>query len=248
MPSKVFVWGFGFCLEYVGVIYLLSLLSSAVVPSEVWEKILRKFVSAHLQYLRELMKCISNSFRHYFHLKCQAQFCVFSYSLRESYCVVRFFFLNWLQLTFFSFPKDLLLEFVYEWLHVFLPLLVQIACQNRDIERERLQRDSDHKQVLQELASAKPEETVSTDSVTMQHRVQKYAVARKQRTDRFLQNLYTRRNEYLQNLLPLNVASWWTTGLNGVMVCKCRWTRVLEVCTGTEWWHVLWSHCKVIGF
>ncbi|KAK7457286.1 hypothetical protein BaRGS_00039258, partial [Batillaria attramentaria] len=83
---------------------------------------------------------------------------------------------------------------------------IQIARQNRDIERERLHRESDHKCVLEELEKAKSGEAVTADSITIQERVQQYAAARKHRTDLFLQELNNRRNKFMEMLQPVNAA------------------------------------------
>lgn len=89
-------------------------------------------------------------------------------------------------------------------------VIVQIARQNRDIERERLQRESDRQVVMEELALASPENQVTTDSIRLQERVQKYADTRRQRTEVFLQSLYNRRDQFLEKLLPVSVPSWWS--------------------------------------
>lgn len=86
-------------------------------------------------------------------------------------------------------------------------VIVQIARQNRDIERERLQRESDRQVVMEELALASPENQVTTDSIRLQERVQKYADTRRQRTEVFLQSLYNRRDQFLEKLLPVSVPS-----------------------------------------
>ena len=94
---------------------------------------------------------------------------------------------------------------------VFLSFVIeQIARQNRDIERERLQRESDRQVVMEELALASPENQVTTDSIRLQERVQKYADTRRQRTEVFLQSLYNRRDQFLEKLLPVSVPSWWS--------------------------------------
>ena len=91
---------------------------------------------------------------------------------------------------------------------VFLSFVIeQIARQNRDIERERLQRESDRQVVMEELALASPENQVTTDSIRLQERVQKYADTRRQRTEVFLQSLYNRRDQFLEKLLPVSVPS-----------------------------------------
>lgn len=84
---------------------------------------------------------------------------------------------------------------------------IQVARQSRDIEREHLQRDMDHKQVLEELASTKVEDKVSADSVTLQSRVQTYTESRQKRTEQFLHSLYARRNEFMERLQPIHVTS-----------------------------------------
>ncbi|KAK7108774.1 dehydrodolichyl diphosphate synthase complex subunit DHDDS-like [Littorina saxatilis] len=84
---------------------------------------------------------------------------------------------------------------------------IQVARQNSDIERERLQRESDHKLVLEELAQTGPEHKVPGDSITLQEGVQKYADARRQRTDSFLESLNARRNEFLERLQPVQASA-----------------------------------------
>ncbi|XP_076445418.1 dehydrodolichyl diphosphate synthase complex subunit DHDDS-like [Babylonia areolata] len=84
---------------------------------------------------------------------------------------------------------------------------IQIARQSRDIEREHQQRDSDHRQVTRELASAAPEENASGDSLSLHGRVQIYAESRRQRTEHFLHNLYARRNEFLEKIQPVRMTS-----------------------------------------
>lgn len=84
---------------------------------------------------------------------------------------------------------------------------IQIARQSRDIEREHSLRDSDHKQVLEELASSEPDDKTPADGKTLQDHVQTYARNRQQRTQQFLHNLYTKRSEFLQKLQPVQVAS-----------------------------------------
>ncbi|XP_025097488.1 dehydrodolichyl diphosphate synthase complex subunit DHDDS-like [Pomacea canaliculata] len=73
---------------------------------------------------------------------------------------------------------------------------IQIARQNRDIERERLQRDSDYNCVLKEISHHNP------DSATVQESVQKYAADRASRIDAFLQRLYEKRGSLLEKLIP----------------------------------------------
>lgn len=75
-------------------------------------------------------------------------------------------------------------------------ILYQIARQNRDIERERLQRDSDYNCVLKEISHHNP------DSATVQESVQKYAADRASRIDAFLQRLYEKRGSLLEKLIP----------------------------------------------
>ncbi|KAL8619064.1 hypothetical protein ACOMHN_020762 [Nucella lapillus] len=84
---------------------------------------------------------------------------------------------------------------------------IQIARQSRDVEREHSQRDSDHKQVLEELASTAPQEKASTDNMTLQDHIQTYGKSRQQRTEHFLHNLYARRSQLLEKLEPVQVTS-----------------------------------------
>jgi hypothetical protein len=86
--------------------------------------------------------------------------------------------------------------------------MFQTARQARDLQRERLQRESDHKMVLADMKVAKPDTDPSSDGGKLHERVQAYAQQRKQRTETFLTNLYAKREEYLAKLQPpVTVAS-----------------------------------------
>lgn len=108
----------------------------------------------------------------------------------------------------FSFVKVLWPEFSI-W-HLYASILhyqrnfakIQTARQSRDIERERLQRESDHKLVLEEIKLAKPNSRPSSDTTTLQEQVQKYAGIRRQRTELFLHKLLAKRNDFLERLRP----------------------------------------------
>ncbi|GFN80859.1 ditrans,polycis-polyprenyl diphosphate synthase ((2e,6e)-farnesyl diphosphate specific) [Plakobranchus ocellatus] len=93
---------------------------------------------------------------------------------------------------------------------------IQIARQNFMIERERLQRESDHRYMLEEEAGicSKPGSPVDTKTSVLatncvlpqnknaQTLVQQYAKARKEREDTFLAHVYRKRADFLKSLLP----------------------------------------------
>ena len=91
----------------------------------------------------------------------------------------------------------------------------QIARQNLAIERERLQRESDHRCMLKEEAEAcsklelppgsktsiSPTNSSLTQNKNAQALVQQYAKARKERVDVFLAHVYNKRTDYVKSLL-----------------------------------------------
>ncbi|RUS86358.1 hypothetical protein EGW08_005876 [Elysia chlorotica] len=93
---------------------------------------------------------------------------------------------------------------------------IQIARQNLMIERERLQRESDHLCMLEEEAEAcskletppSSKQSVAavnsniTQNKNAQALVQQYAKARKEREKEFLASVYKKRSDFITSLLP----------------------------------------------